>query len=219
MPPKPPPPPERRSIKDDVGAMMRASYLPLDQAARDMARKGYSLDRGLSSDDTMVFVDHDGFPTVAHRGSATWRDWLYDDAAIGIGRGNHTGRVLKSQFITAKAEAKYGHVANAVGHSLGGRLAENSGAGGQIFTLNKAAGLGDVFGKPHSSDRQTDFRTALDPVSMLSVTQRGRQVETIPVQRKRVSTRTSAMMALEPWPIRLAAGIAAAHSAKNLQPE
>jgi ABC-type multidrug transport system fused ATPase/permease subunit len=67
-------------------------------------------------------------------------------------------------------EKKYGKPADAVGHSLGGRLVENSGAHGNIITYNKAIGLGDI-GKTFKKN-QLDIRTKRDIVSGLSGTQK-----------------------------------------------
>ena len=60
--------------------------------------------------------------------------------------------------------------ADAIGHSLGGRLAENSGAHGKITTYNKAVGLADI-GTKKNSKRQTDIRNSGDIVSFLGNTQ------------------------------------------------
>ena len=63
-------------------------------------------------------------------------------------------------------ENKYGRVADAVGHSLGGRLIENSGSHGNVITYNKAIGLGDI-GKTFKNN-QVDIRTNNDVVSGLT---------------------------------------------------
>ncbi|KAJ1618849.1 hypothetical protein T492DRAFT_467527 [Pavlovales sp. CCMP2436] len=116
----------------------------------------------------MVFVDRSGQPTVAHRRSVTARDWLVDDALIAVGAHKNTDRLNLARSITAAAEKKYGRPANSVGHSLGGRLAEQSGSGGQIVTINKAAGLGNIGRRQPSGTRQTDVRTGGDAESALS---------------------------------------------------
>jgi hypothetical protein len=58
---------------------------------------------------------------------------------------------------------------NVFGDSLGGSLAEKSGASGQIITHNKGVGLGDVF--KTIPKNQTDYRNKNDVVSLLSLTQ------------------------------------------------
>ncbi|KAJ1635752.1 hypothetical protein T492DRAFT_1131141 [Pavlovales sp. CCMP2436] len=128
------------------------------QAAAFGETLGYKLDTELSRPNTMVFVDQSGQPTIAHRGSVTAKDWLVDDALIAVSAHKNTDRLNLSRSITAAADEKY----------LGGRLAEQSGAGGQIVTTNKAAGLGDIGRRQPSGTRQTDVRVGNDAVSALS---------------------------------------------------
>ncbi|KAJ1624703.1 hypothetical protein T492DRAFT_844578 [Pavlovales sp. CCMP2436] len=117
----------------------------------------------------MVFIDRSGGQLViAHRGSVTAKDWLVDDALIAVGAHKNTDRLNLACSITAATEKKYNRPANSVGHSLGGRLTEQSGSGGQIVTINKAAGSGDIGRRQPSGTRQTDVRTKLDAVSALS---------------------------------------------------
>ncbi|KAJ1616846.1 hypothetical protein T492DRAFT_850528 [Pavlovales sp. CCMP2436] len=130
---------------------------------------GYTLDAQLSMDNTMVFIDNiAGQPTIAHRGSVTAKDWLVDDVLIAAGANRETERLRQARQITAAAEMKYKQKSNAVGHSLGGRLVERSGSGGEIVTFNKASGLGDIRSRLPNGTRQTDVQTKLDAVSALS---------------------------------------------------
>lgn len=131
--------------------------------------EGYTLDEDLSSANTRVLRDNQtGGPVVVHRGSATLGDWV-QDGAIASGHGYLTPRYWKARSVTSKAEKKYGQPAEAVGHSLGGWLAENSGAKGSIQTYNKIVAKADMF-KPVASN-QTDYRTSKDVVSALAPTQ------------------------------------------------
>jgi hypothetical protein len=137
---------------------------------------GYKLDKRFSSADTRVYSHKTKGPTVVHRGTNNASDWK-DNALVAVGLGHLGQRHKKAKRITAMVEHAYRKPANAIGHSLGGRLAETSGANGQITTYNKAAGLGDLFKKTGSN--QLDVRTARDAVSALAVTQRGGQRATI----------------------------------------
>ncbi|KAJ1634293.1 hypothetical protein T492DRAFT_836956 [Pavlovales sp. CCMP2436] len=105
----------QNQFKSSAIDLARASYLPSDQAAVFGEKLGFTLDSTeLLRDNTIAFVNKkNGQPTLAHRG-----------------------------LITAAAEAKYKSNSNAVGHSLGGHLAERSGSGGEAVTYNKAARLG-----------------------------------------------------------------------------
>ncbi|KAJ1622483.1 hypothetical protein T492DRAFT_846271 [Pavlovales sp. CCMP2436] len=133
--------------------LARASYLPLNEAEKFLGTLGYTLDRQLSREDTMVVVDNRGQPTVIHRGSVSARDWLVDDVLIAAGSNLETQRLRRARQVTMAAEAKYRTKSNAVGHSLGGRLAELAGSGGEIVTYNRAAGLGDTGFGPNQPSR------------------------------------------------------------------
>jgi hypothetical protein len=164
--------------RKDLYPLLKFGYENQKEAARDAKKLGYSYDNQLSNNETKVFVK-DGKPTIVHRGSKRVKDWLVDDALILFGLEekaaplfNRLGlplRSTKAKNITKQVEAKYGN-SNALGHSLGGRLAENSGAHGNIITYNKAVGLGDV-GTKKNSKRQLDVRAEGDVVSLLGHTQ------------------------------------------------
>ncbi|KAJ1640939.1 hypothetical protein T492DRAFT_854031 [Pavlovales sp. CCMP2436] len=141
-----------------ASALLDASYLPFQKQVGE-----YKLDKRFSTADTRVY-QHKSGPTI-------------DNALVAIGLGHLGQRHKKARLLTAAVEHAYRKPANAIGHSLGGRLAETSGARGQITTYNKAAGLGDLFKK--TSDRQLDVRNGRDAVSALAVTQRGGQRATI----------------------------------------
>ena len=159
-------------LRSDLGDLLKASYLPQKEAAEKLKHKGYSYDHNLSSMDTKVFVK-DGKPIVVHRGTKRLSDWV-DDGLIAVGLGKHSQRYKEAQKITKKVENKYGKSADSVGHSLGGWLAENSNAKGDIISYNKAVGLGDI-GKKKNSNRQLDVITKGDLVSALNQTQTSRK--------------------------------------------
>ncbi|KAJ1632006.1 hypothetical protein T492DRAFT_838770 [Pavlovales sp. CCMP2436] len=71
-------------FKRDSTNLARATYMSLPQAGEFVKTLGYTLDTELSRPNTMVFVDQNGQPTVAHRGSVTAKDWLVDDALIAL---------------------------------------------------------------------------------------------------------------------------------------
>ncbi|KAJ1626260.1 hypothetical protein T492DRAFT_1122225 [Pavlovales sp. CCMP2436] len=203
--------------------LARASYLLLDKAAAFGDSLGFTLDPQLSQDNTMVFIDkRTNQPTIVHRGSVTPRDWLVDDLLISAGSNHETQRLRRARQITAAAEAKYRTKSNAVGHSLGGRLAELAGSGGQIVTFNRASGLGDVGlgrNQPHNRNRngsrQTDVRTKLDLVSALSNLGLGRRPASQPPVVE-VRQRDQANRFL-PGPVRFLANVAKAHGLRNLK--
>jgi hypothetical protein len=83
-----------------------------------MTKKGYKMDKSLSSMDTKVFVK-DGKPLIVHRGTSNLKDWG-DDALLAVGLGHYGTRYKNAQRVTQKAEEKYGKPADSVGHSYGG---------------------------------------------------------------------------------------------------
>ena len=154
--------------RKDLYPLLKFSYENQKDAARDAKNLGYSYDSALSNNETKVFVKG-GKPTIVHRGSKRLTDWA-EDALILVGLGKHGHRQKQAERITKRVEAKYGS-SNAVGHSLGGRLAENSGAHGNIITYNKTVGFADL-GTKKNSKRQLDVRNSGDIVSVLGHTQR-----------------------------------------------
>lgn len=156
-------------LRKDLPYLLKSSYMNQKQAADNMKKKGYTYDTELSNNETKIFVK-DKKPIIVHRGSKRLSDWA-EDGLILIGLGQYGHRQKQANRITKKVEKKYNISADTVGHSLGGRLAENSNAKGQIITYNKAVGLGDVF-KKKNSKRQLDIRNSGDIVSVLGHTQK-----------------------------------------------
>ena len=97
--------------------------------------------------------------------------------AVALARGpegnriqNLTPRYREAKRVATKVKNKYGaDQVTAIGHSLGGGLAANSGIKKRI-TYNKAVGLSDVW--KGVSSGQIDYRTKKAPVSFLSYFQR-----------------------------------------------
>ena len=155
-------------LRDDLGHLLKSSYLPQKEAAEKLKKLGYDYDHELSRMDTKVLTKN-GQPVIVHRGSKTVRDYL-DDGLLFLGLEKHSKRFQDAKEITKKVEAKYNKSANIAGHSLGGSLAEKSGAHGEIITYNKGSGLGDI-GTKKNSNRQLDVRADGDIVSLLGNTQ------------------------------------------------
>jgi hypothetical protein len=131
------------------------------------------------------------------------------DAKIAAGKGRNSARVRKTVEAVIQSKLKYSKPVSAIGHSLGGRLAEESQADGWIMTVDKATSPLDLLKKPRAGDRQTDVRTAADPVSAVSVLQRGdRRTETIKL--------TDKLPRFIPYPVRALGNLAKAHSLRNL---
>lgn len=157
-----------KKLRRDTPDLLKASYLPQKQAEELLKHKGYTYDKQLSTNQSKVFVSKGNRPVILQRGSTRLTDWL-EDGLIAVGAGNIAPRQRQAVRLAKAVEQKYHSPADAVGHSLGGRLVENSGVKGNIITYNKASGLGDI-GKviPHN---QLDIRSHIDVPSLLSLTQ------------------------------------------------
>ena len=143
---------------------LKSSYLSNDKAEKQLQKSGFTLDKELSGQRAKVYVDQNGKPTIAYRGTNNLKDWV-TNLSIPLGLAHKTNRVKHAKMVAKQVEAKYGQPANAVGHSLGGYLAEVSGANGKVVTYNKAS-----VGTPKRNANQIDIRTKKDVVSLLTPT-------------------------------------------------
>ena len=150
--------------------ILKASYLNQKEASNKLGSLGYKYDPELSTNESKVFLDRQGRPNIAFRGSKRiFDDFLGSDVKLALGLEKYDKRFQEAKHLTNLVENKYHQPANVFGHSLGGSLAEKSGAHGNIVTYNKGAGLFDI-GRTIPK-KQIDIRTTSDPVSLLSTTQ------------------------------------------------
>ena len=161
--------------------LLKASYLSQNKAADLMAKKGYKYDKNLSNMETKVFVDKNNKPVVTHRGSIRLSDWR-DDLLLGVGLGKMTHRYKQAERMTKRVEQKYGK-SDAIGHSLGGWLSENTHHGGNTTTYNKAVGLGDIL--KDKSKKQIDYKASGDIISSFSNLQKTNTVMVPNVNKSR----------------------------------
>jgi hypothetical protein len=159
--------------RNNLEKIFKASYQGENKAEATLGKFGYTLDKNLSGKEQKVFVDEQGNPNIAFRGSKTAKDWLISDPLLAVGLETLDPRFSKAVKLTNKVADKYGKPVNLFGHSLGGKIAEYAGEKsnqeGLIYTMNKAVGLNDIGKKIQSN--QIDIRTNNDPVSILSLTQ------------------------------------------------
>ena len=111
----------------DLKRGLSSSYLKNDKAEKELQKSGYTLDKELSGKRAKVYTDASGKPTIAYRGTQNIRDVL-TDLSIPLGLSSKTKRMKHTKMVAKQVEEKYGQPANAIGHSLGGYLAEKSGA-------------------------------------------------------------------------------------------
>lgn len=155
--------------RDQYKSLIDASYQGTNAGDEITSKQGFTLDRELSNRKHKVYTDGNNDPHVVFTGTRTLGD-VITDGALAVGLGRFTKRFQDSKKVVQKAKEKYGKDVTASGHSLGGSLAEYSGAK-KVITFDKGVGLGDI-GKKIKKN-QTDIRTTTDPVSLLALTQKG----------------------------------------------
>lgn len=152
--------------------ILEASYQKSKVAKNTLEKQGYKLDRDLSNKEAKVFVDAEGKPSIAVRGSKSAYDFLVSDPLLAIGRSDLDPRKRRTNALIETVKKKYKtDDIDLYGHSLAGSLISNADTKGKITTFNKGAGLGTI-GKTINPN-QTDIRTGRDIVSLLSKTERG----------------------------------------------
>lgn len=161
--------------------LLEASYAGTAEARKIALQNGYVMDEELSDRKQRVFRDKHDNSIIAFTGTRTFGD-VMTDAALAVGLEDLTYRFTNSTKLAEKVKEKYHHSPIiAIGHSLGGSLAEHvneSGVIDKVITVNKGTGLGGI-GK-NINFNQTDIRTATDPVSFLATTQTGGKRFTVP---------------------------------------
>jgi hypothetical protein len=160
--------------KKALKQLFEASYDDPNKAKERLANLGYKADEDLSTSKAKVFTDPQGNPIILHRGTELGKGWKTALSDIGtdiqIGLGKTPKRLTEAKRITKQVQEKYGQPTTAIGTSMGGFLAEKSGAD-KTITYNKAVAPQDIFKRIPKS--QKDYRTATDIISLPSVFQKG----------------------------------------------
>lgn len=161
---------------------LEASYKPQREAEGHLAKHGFTYDTESSTMERKVFVDKEGKPHIAHRGSIRASDWAGN---LYAGLTGKTDAKMKQELEETEAvlKKKYaGKEPTFYGHSRGGLTAEKAGEqfGGKVYTFNKATV--DPFKKIRAE--QTDIRTTKDIVSLPSIFQSGGTKKTIKSDKK-----------------------------------
>ncbi len=169
--------------------MIDASYMSLDDAEKYMAPFGYKLLRNRSTEETKVFMKE--YPmkvnniefmskqvTVAARGTVNLGDAWTDVYAIILGLKFLSPRFNDIKTLTTELQIEYGPTnVNAVGHSLGGTLAQYADPAGNIVTFNKGSGILAFIDRTPTNEK--DYRTRMDIASITSYIQRGESTPVI----------------------------------------
>jgi putative lipase involved disintegration of autophagic bodies len=101
-------------------------------------------------------------------------DVLTDATAVIGGKGKHKKRFQHAQAVTDRVRAAHPHAnITAIGHSLGGTLAQDTMGTNKQITFNKGTSLHDMLYRRRKS-AQTNGRKTGDVISVLSHFQRGK---------------------------------------------
>jgi hypothetical protein len=159
--------------EENLKSIFEASYQNPNEARQTLESKGYSYVPEYSSPESKVFLDKQGNPHITFRGTHRAEDAITD---LKLGLGLETKRHKEAKQLVKQVQEKYQKPVSAYGTSLGGNLAEHSGAS-NVYTYNKAVGAKDLFKKLPAS--QTDYRTEKDIISLPSIFQTGSKKVTI----------------------------------------
>lgn len=155
----------------DIKDLLKASYKTQRDAKQELEGKGWTYDPSLSTIKDKVFLDDRGTPVVLHRGSKRiGEDWIMSNIPLAFGLEKYSPRFKESRQVISNVKDKYNKPVTSIGHSLGGSLAEKSGAD-RVITFQKGSGLGDI--TTQIPWHQTDVRTKYDLPSALSAYQTG----------------------------------------------
>ena len=108
--------------------------------------------------------------------------WFLDDTLIGVGLKNHSHRYLDAKRITYKVREKYKQEPDAVGHSLGGFLASNSGTKGKVVNYNALVPLYEV--NKTIPKNHIHIRTKEDIASLPSLLQKDKYKNVVNIKNK-----------------------------------
>ena len=150
-----------------------ASYQDPNVAKQTLNNLGYTYDDELSTPESKVFVDKNGNPNIAFRGSKrVVDDWLVSDPLLGLGLSKYDKRHQDSRDLVNKVNGKYGKKSTLYGHSLGGHIASyNADQANHVYINNAGVGINEI-GKKLPSN-VTHNRNSNDIVSSLATTQSG----------------------------------------------
>lgn len=163
---------------NNLQKLIEASYKRNRKAEEIGKTAGFKLDHSLSNSNHKLFIDKNNNPYIAFTGSRKVGDWL-TDGALAVGLAGITPRFRNEREYTKKIKSKYKNKPlTTLGHSLGGSLSESvSDLADKTITVNKGTGFFGI--NKQLRNNQTDIRTGNDPVSLLSLNQKGGKKITI----------------------------------------
>lgn len=153
---------DRKTLK----TIFQASYYKPKQSAKELEDIGFIQDPTMTTNEAKVFYNPSTKEAhIAHRGTTTLKDIGTD---IQLTMGYTPKRLTEARRLTKAVKEKYNAPVSAYGTSMGGYLAEKSGAD-KVYTYNKAVAPQDILKR--TKKNQTDYRTSTDIVSLPSILQ------------------------------------------------
>lgn len=170
----------------DLVHLLRTSYQGLTNKDDDwLNRNGYTLDTdpNITNEEHRVYTRDGKLAVIVHRGTKTWKD-VGTDTLIALGLDKLSPRFHEARRVTRDVRKKYpDYKIYGMGHSLGGALAEQSGAD-KVITYNKAARLptfsdlvAEAVGLRRTGRSQTDIRDKQDLISLFSFTHGSKKIK------------------------------------------
>ena len=158
--------------KEKLKFLNDASYMKNKEAHKLGKKHSFRLVKHLSTREHKVFLDDNDNPYVAYTGSRKFEDFAITDPALLFGLHDFTSRFQNSKIHSNKVRERFNKPLTITGHSLGGRLAEHvAEPEDTVYTVDKGTGFTDIGKK--INDKQTDFRSPSDIISVFSNWQRG----------------------------------------------
>ena len=75
-------------MNNSLRPILEASSAKNKEAKKMLEKENYKLDKGLSTKEAKVFIDKNGNPNIAVRGSKSAKDFLVSDPLLALGLGN-----------------------------------------------------------------------------------------------------------------------------------
>ena len=149
--------------------IIKSSYKTKDNAEQDFIDKGYTYDKSLSTDKSKVFIDKDGKPNIAFRGSKGMNDHLRN-TLIAFNLQHLDPDFKNAKNLVDTVAEKYGQKPDVFGHSRGGAVASFVAKdANKVTTYNKPTLLSNMF--KSNPKNETALRATFDPVSIFGTLQ------------------------------------------------
>ena len=158
--------------KENLQFLNDASYMNNKEAHKLGKKHGFRLVKHLSTREHKTFLDNEDNPHIAYTGSRKFEDFAITDPALLFGLHGFTSRFQNSKIHANRVRERYNKPLTITGHSLGGSLSEYvAKPEDTVYTVDKGTGFTDIGKK--INDKQTDFRSPTDIISIFSNWQRG----------------------------------------------